>query len=445
MATPNRLTGVLHVTANASLVLASGARGPDAVRAILALAGEALGATRVSFTVLGVIPSSIVWGGAPEGESVDVLIQGDHEDHGILHVWTDPLDDEERSAAEALAAVVLALSGPVAPDGSDVERWLRRHLDSIPVVTYTEYPDDGNAFGYDEVYVSAQIEPMLGYTPTEWVEDDDMDRWLETIHPDDRERYETAIERSASTGDDYAVEYRMRHKHTGEWIWVRDMSRLVRVEGDAHPYWHGVMIDITERKRLEEQIAFLAYHDSLTELPNRKRFGEELELALARAIRSGASVAVAFLDLNDFKAVNDTYGHDCGDRLLQIVAGRLRDATRTTDLVARVGGDEFLVLVADIDPRPTTGPHLVEPNKARPIVSDLADRIGSALADPVQLDGHAITTGAAIGISIYPEDAHDARSLMQQADLAMYSVKRARHGPGYAIAGDLPGDEAASG
>jgi len=156
-------------------------------------------------------------------------------------------------------------------------------------------------------------------------------------------------------------------------------------------------------------------------------------------------VAVAFLDLNDFKAVNDTYGHDCGDRLLQIVAGRLRDATRTTDLVARVGGDEFLVLVADIDPRPTTGPHLVEPNKARPIVSDLAERIGSALADPVQLDGHVITTGAAIGISIYPEDAHDARSLMQQADLAMYSVKRAGHGSAYAIAGDLPGDEAASG
>ncbi len=445
MATPNRLTEMLRVTADASLVLASGARGPDAVRPVLGRAGDALGATRVSFTVLGVIPSSIVWGGAPDGESVDVLVHGDGEDHGILHLWTEPLQEEEHAAIEALAAVVLALSGPVAPDGSDVERWLRRHLDSIPVVTYTEYPDDGNAFGYDEVYVSAQIEPMLGYTPTEWVEDDDMDRWLETIHPEDRERYESAIERSAATGDDYAVEYRMRHKHTGEWVWVRDMSRLVRVEGDAHPYWHGVMIDITERKRLEEQIAFLAYHDSLTELPNRKRFSEELDLALARAGRSGAAVAVAFLDLNDFKVVNDTYGHDCGDRVLQIVADRLRDATRMTDLVARVGGDEFLVLVADIDPRPATGPHLVEANKARAVVTDLAERIGAALADPVQLDGRAVTTGAAIGISIYPQDAHDSRTLMQQADLAMYSVKRAGRGPGFAIAGDLPDDEAALG
>jgi diguanylate cyclase (GGDEF)-like protein/PAS domain S-box-containing protein len=391
-----------------------------------------------------VIPSSVVWGGAPEGESVDVLVQGDDEDRGILHLWTEPLDDDERAAAEALAAVVLALSGPVAPDGSDVGRWLRRHLDSIPVVTYTEYPDDGNAFGYDEVYVSAQIERMLGYTPTEWVEDDDMERWLQTIHPEDRERYETEIERSASTGSDYEVEYRMRHKHTGEWVWVRDMSRLVRVEGDAHPYWHGVMIDVTEQKRLEEQIAFLAYHDSLTGLPNRKRFGEELDLALARAHRSGASVAVAFLDLNGFKVVNDTYGHDCGDRLLQVVADRLRDATRATDLVARVGGDEFLVLVADIDPQPSS-PHLVSPSRARAVVSEFAERIGEALREPIELDDHTISTGAAIGISIYPDDAHDARTLLQQADLAMYSVKRADNGPGYAIAEAPPDGSAASG
>jgi PAS domain-containing protein len=183
VATPNRLTEILRVTADASFAVAAGGRGPDTVRTVLGSVGEALGATRVSFTVLGAIPSSIVWGGAPEGESVDVLVQGADEGRGILHLWTEPLDDEGYAAAEALAAVVLALSGPVAPDGSDVERWLRRHLDSIPVVTYTEYPDDATAFGYDEVYVSAQIERMLGYTPTEWVEDDDMARWLETPIP----------------------------------------------------------------------------------------------------------------------------------------------------------------------------------------------------------------------------------------------------------------------
>ena len=122
---------------------------------------------------------------------------------------------------------------------------------------------------------------------------------------------------------------------------------------------------------------------------------------------------------------------------------RSRNAT-ATDLVARLGGDEFLVLLGDIEPRTASGPHLVVPSRVRTVVGDLADRIGEALTEPIDLDGHPVTTSAAIGISIYPEDARDARGLMKKADLAMYSVKRADHGPGYAIAGDLPDDESAS-
>ncbi len=440
-----RLSAILRVTADAAIDLAAGARGPQPVRRALEDLGTAIGAERVSFTAVGIIPSSIVWGPVSQLEPVDVVIADGTEDRGILHLWIDPVTDGEREAAAAFGAVLVALSGPVVPDGSDVDRWLRRHLDSIPVVTYTEYPDADLPFGYAEVYVSAQIEPMLGYTPQEWVEDDDMDRWIEVIHPEDRERYETAIERSARTGEDYEVEYRMRHKTTLEWIWVRDVARLVRVEGDAHPYWHGVMIDITVRKHLEEQIAFLAYHDSLTGLANRKRFEEELDLALARAVRSDASVAVVFLDLNDFKEVNDTFGHDVGDRLLQALADRLREATRATDLVARLGGDEFLVLVGDIEPHATVGPRLVGPTRARAVVGELAERIDGALAEPVTIDGHALVTGAAIGLSIFPEDAHDARSLMKNADLAMYAVKRSDRGRGYAAAIDLDLDDAASG
>jgi GGDEF domain-containing protein len=110
-----------------------------------------------------------------------------------------------------------------------------------------------------------------------------------------------------------------------------------------------------------------------------------------------------------------------------------------------LGGDEFLVLVGDIEQRIASGPHLVAPSRARAVVGDLAERIREALAEPIRLDGQQVTTGAAIGISIYPEDARDARTLMQQADRAMYAVKRAGQGPGFAIAGDLPDDEAASG
>ena len=205
------------------------------------------------------------------------------------------------------------------------------------------------------------------------------------------------------------------------------------------------MIDITVRKHLEEQIAFLAYHDSLTGLANRKRFEEELDLALARAVRSDASVAVVFLDLNDFKEVNDTFGHDVGDRLLEVLADRLREATRATDLVARLGGDEFLVLVGDIEPHATVGPRLVGPTRARAVVGELADRIDGALAEPATIEGHVLVTGAAIGVSIFPEDALDARSLMKNADLAMYAVKRSERGRGYAAASDLDLDDAASG
>jgi diguanylate cyclase (GGDEF)-like protein/PAS domain S-box-containing protein len=444
MSSTSRLSAIVRVTGDAAIVLASGKRGPDAVRDILRRLGEETGAERASFTSVGVIPSSIAWGVASEIEPVDVLVTVSDEDRGILHLWMEPLDGAERDAAAALGAVLVGLSGPVAPEGSDVDRWLRLHLDSIPVVTYTEYPDEDHPFGYAEVYVSAQIERMLGYTPQEWVEDDDMDRWLDAIHPDDRARYDDAIERSARTGEDYEVEYRMRHKLTHEWLWVRDVARLVRVEGDAHPYWHGVMIDITVRKGLEEQIAFLAYHDSLTGLANRKRFQDELDSALARAARADVSVAVVFLDLNGFKAVNDTYGHDVGDHLLRAVAGRLEDTTRATDLVARLGGDEFLVLVADIERHAPAGPRLVGPTRARTVVGELAERIDGAIAEPFTVDGHRITTAAAIGVSIFPDDARDARGLMKNADVAMYTVKRAgRHG--YAAAGDMMRRDIASG
>ncbi len=106
--------------------------------------------------------------------------------------------------------------------------------------------------------------------------------------------------------------------------------------------------DITARKRADQRVAYLAYHDDLTGLPNRLMFGEHLDLALARAQRHGRQVAVLYVDLDDFKQVNDTYGHEAGDQLLRQIARRLERATRATDLVARHGGDEFIVLVADL-------------------------------------------------------------------------------------------------
>jgi len=173
--------------------------------------------------------------------------------------------------------------------------------------------------------------------------------------------------------------------------------------------------DITARKRADQRVAYLAYHDDLTGLPNRLMFGEHLDLALARAQRHGRQVAVLYVDLDDFKQVNDTYGHEAGDQLLRQIARRLERATRATDLVARHGGDEFIVLVADLPAGPDPA--------AREIAHTIAAHVEQALAAPAVLDGATITAGGSVGIAVYPEDATTSDALLRRADAAMYQAK----------------------
>jgi diguanylate cyclase (GGDEF)-like protein/PAS domain S-box-containing protein len=183
--------------------------------------------------------------------------------------------------------------------------------------------------------------------------------------------------------------------------------------------------DITARKQVDRRVAYLAYHDDLTGLPNRLMFAEHLDLALARAQRHGREVAVLYVDLDDFKHVNDTYGHGAGDQLLRQVARRLERATRATDLVARHGGDEFLVLAADL---PADG----SPS-AREIAHTIADHIAHALSVPATIDGATIAAGGSVGIAVYPEDAGSRDELLRRADAAMYRSKEvARRSPGAA-------------
>jgi diguanylate cyclase (GGDEF)-like protein/PAS domain S-box-containing protein len=168
-------------------------------------------------------------------------------------------------------------------------------------------------------------------------------------------------------------------------------------------------IDITERKRAEARIAFMAHHDALTSLPNRILLRLEMEQALTRIERHGKMVAVMCIDLDNFKAVNDTLGHPLGDLLLQAVAERLEDALRQVDTVARLGGDEFAVLQAEVgDPAEVTA---------------LAQRLLAALQEPVDLDGHQVAVGASIGIALAPGDGADVDRLLKNADIALYRAK----------------------
>ena len=171
------------------------------------------------------------------------------------------------------------------------------------------------------------------------------------------------------------------------------------------------LTDVTERRRAEQQVAFLAYHDPLTELPNRTLLAEHLEQGLARARRYGRSVALLYIDLDGFKLVNDSFGHAAGDELLSRIAARLREGTRSADLLARQGGDEFLLLLTDIE------------GDVQAVAERAAQTIRAALEAPFVLRGAEVQMGASVGIGIFPRDAQSARGLLQFADQAMYRAK----------------------
>ncbi len=199
---------------------------------------------------------------------------------------------------------------------------------------------------------------------------------------------------------------------------VRDGRTVATILGSARPLFDeagrprgaiGTALDITERKRSEEQIRALAYHDTLTGLPNRLLFGDRLSLAVAQAHRQSQGLAVLFLDLDRFKLINDSLGHSVGDRLIRGVADRLTTCVREGDTVARLGGDEFTLLLPAVER---------EADAAR-----VADKVLDVLRVPFALEGRELFVTASMGISLYPADGHDAETLVKNADTAMYRAK----------------------
>jgi diguanylate cyclase (GGDEF)-like protein len=188
------------------------------------------------------------------------------------------------------------------------------------------------------------------------------------------------------------------------------LSAVYDKRGGAIDHYVGVFNDISAHKENEERLKFLATHDSLTGLPNRAEFERSCQDALARARRRGLRAAVLYIDLDNFKPVNDTYGHAIGDELLKTIAARMKQAVRETDTVARIGGDEFSVLLADLDGLETG--HIV------------ARKLLHLLSQPVMTRRGAHHVGASIGVSTYPDDGHDPRALLRLADAAMYRVKQ---------------------
>lgn len=209
-------------------------------------------------------------------------------------------------------------------------------------------------------------------------------------------------------GERFRTQLRMRRKDNSL-FWV-DLSGSLLPGGDGTSLW--LMVDITHSKAYEEQIERAALHDALTGLPNRLLLADRAQLALSSAQRSGNQFTMAYLDLNGFKLINDTHGHEAGDEVLKAVAARLQSAVRGTDTVARLGGDEFVVLLS-----PT-----ISPAEAEPVLARLLDE----LMQPIKLPGGVqVEVGTSLGLAHYPQDGSTTAELMHHADEAMYANKRA--------------------
>lgn len=241
-----------------------------------------------------------------------------------------------------------------------------------------------------------------------------MESWFGHIHADDRVRVQQrllGVINSSETlwNDEFRL---MRHDETVAHVHARGFVN--RDDAGSALKMLGVLQDITARKESEERTRFLADHDELTGLPNRSLFKQSLAKAIQRAGRSGKFLSVLFLDLDRFKNINDSLGHETGDQVLRAVAERLTACVRQVDVVARFGGDEFAVLLEGMTAEDQAGA--------------IARKIIEALAKPLVLAGHQYRPGASIGISTYPSDGRDVLSLQKNADIAMYRAKEEGRG-----------------
>ena len=174
----------------------------------------------------------------------------------------------------------------------------------------------------------------------------------------------------------------------------------------------GIARDVTRRKEAEDEVHFLAHHDALTRLPNRSLLTDRLSQAILQAERSGRRVTVAFIDLDNFKLVNDGLGHGAGDELLKTVAQRMVKCVRATDTVVRLGGDEFVIVLVDHDDGPAT-------------VTTILEKVRSTIAEPITIEGQAVRVTCSVGLATFPDDGGDAETLLKNADAAMYQAKAA--------------------
>jgi diguanylate cyclase (GGDEF)-like protein/PAS domain S-box-containing protein len=350
-----------------------------------------------------------------EGRSVLVFpLSVRDETRGVL-VLCSP-DHVRREQVDSLEALATQVS--LAVEGASLAEDLHRRQSEARFRSLVAHSSDLiTVLDADGVvtYQSPSIERVLGYGVDE-IEGTRFDRLVAEA---DRARLEHVVSNvGRERTETHAIECTLRHR---DGTWLQFEVQHTDLVSDEHV--RGIVLnsrDVSERKAFEDQLAHQAFHDPVTNLANRALFADRVQQALMRAQRGSATVGVMFIDLDDFKTVNDSLGHAAGDLVLQEVARHLATAVRPTDTVARFGGDEFAVLLDGVEDSPEA--------------ADIAARILRALEEPVEIDGKQVFPRASIGICLAAEDwaDPDAEELLRNADVAMYMAKRDSKG-GYRV------------
>ncbi|MFP7297127.1 EAL domain-containing protein [Neobacillus niacini] len=258
----------------------------------------------------------------------------------------------------------------------------------------------------ETISISPVCQTIFGYREEEFLAHPHL--WEQFVLPADKMGAYKHIE-LVKKGKSSLHEYRIVTK-SGEQKWVSDFIVPIFTEHQHLPIRiDRIVVDITKRKSAEEKLTFLAFHDSLTGLPNRRKLDHELHKVLSEAREKEKMVGVIFLDLDRFKYINDSLGHKMGDKVLQVIAQRLKLSLRNDDLISRQGGDEFVILLTNL----TSKEDLLE----------TAARINGIIAKPIRLLGNEYVLSASIGMSIFPDHGYEAEGLIQKADHAMYLAK----------------------
>lgn len=327
---------------------------------------------------------------ALEGETVDFeTVRGDEK----YLLSLEPL--------HAIDGSIAGVTGRATPVGARRGRWQLEALDEVERVC---------GFGTWRVDVktgqrswSAGLSRLLGVAEnaTEDVRSFD--------HPEDAETIADCIKNGEITGNGYRCDHRIV-RADGEIRYVQEQAHVVYDESGTATALIGSMLDITDRKLAEARLAQLAHYDPVSNLPNRTLLEQRLAVALSRSRRNGTTCGVLFLDVDNFKIVNDTHGHAAGDELLAAIGARLTRHVRITDTVARISGDEFVVVLDQL--------------ASRDDAVDAARKIAKCFEAPFALGSRECRISASIGVSTYPHNASAPRELLEIADAEMYAVKR---------------------